>query len=293
MGRASQREGLGALLAGAVHLPYPDPYRSPFGTDPKTVSDTTLALLDQQLADPASGWMEIGAVIIEPVQGNGGMIPAPGGFLAGLRELCTRRGVLLIVDEVMSGFHRTGARFAFEHDEGVDPDIVIMGKSLSAGMPLSGCLVTADVSSASPRGTETSTYAGNLVSVAASLAALETYRSVDFSSEARRLGEQFLNGLREAVGDHDCVGEIRGRGLMVAIELVTDRATRTPLPIARSVSNLSVQRGLLLYPGGHHGNVLAFLPPLVTSDEQVSTCVSIVREILGSAGFAALCTAHG
>jgi 4-aminobutyrate aminotransferase-like enzyme len=280
MGRASQREGLGTLLAGVVHLPYPDPYRSPFGTDPKEVSDTTLALLDQQLGDPASGWMEVGAVIIEPVQGNGGMIPAPDGFLTGLREVCTRHGVLLIADEVMSGFHRTGDLFAFQHDDDVDPDIVVMGKSLSAGLPLSGCLVKAPVSEANPAGTESSTYAGNLVSSASALAALDVYGSDDYSAASRRLGEHFVSELTATLGGHENVGEIRGRGLMAAVELVSNRTSREPLSVARAVSDVALRRGLLLYPGGHHGNVLGFLPPLIVSPEQLTTCAAIVRDVL-------------
>ncbi len=136
------------------------------------------------------------------------------------------------------------------------------------------------MSDANPAGTETSTYAGNLVSAASALAALDVYRSHDFSSTARRLGEHFVNELDDALGDHDHVGEIRGRGLMVAVELVVDRATRTPLPVARAISNLAVQKGMLLYPGGHHGNVLAFLPPLIVSEPQLSTCATIAADIL-------------
>lgn len=280
MGRQSQREGLGTLLAGAVHLPFPDPYRSPFGTDAQMVSDTTLALLDQQLRDPASGWMPVGAVIIESVQGNGGMIPTPPGFMSGLREVCTRHGVMLIADEVMSGFHRTGKLFAFEHDDDVDPDFVVLGKSLSAGLPLSGCLVKASVSEMSPAGTESSTYAGNLVACAAALAAFDVYESLDMSKHVTDLGEFFQDELRSAVGGHPNVGEIRGQGLMVAVELVTDRESRTPLQIARAISHLAIERGLLLYPGGHYGNALAFLPPLIATRDQLSTCASMVGELL-------------
>jgi len=280
MGRQSQRDGLGTLLAGAVHLPFPDPYRSPFGTDAQTVSDTTLALLDQQLGDPASGWMPVGAVIIESVQGNGGMIPTPPGFMSGLREVCTRHGVMLIADEVMSGFHRTGKLFAYQHDDDVDPDFVVLGKSLSAGLPLSGCLVKTSVSEMSPAGTESSTYAGNLVACASALAAFDVYESVDMSRQAQDLGDFFQAELRSTVGNHLNVGQIRGQGLMVAVELVTDRESRTPLQIARAISHRAVERGLLLYPGGHYGNVLAFLPPLIATQEQLSTCASMVGELL-------------
>ena len=280
MGRQSQRDGLGALLAGAVHLPYPDPFRSPFGTDPQQVSSATLALLDHQLGDPTSGWMPVGAVIIEAVQGNGGMIPAPAGFMTGLREVCDRHGVLLIADEVMSGFHRTGSLFAFQADDAVTPDIVVLGKSLSAGLPLAGCLVTGAVNDANPVGTESSTYAGNLVACASALAALEVYESSDMSAQAEALGAHLTSELSDLTGSHENVGEIRGRGLMVAVELVKDRDKRTPLGVARAVSNLAVKRGLLLYPGGHFGNVLAFLPPLIATREQLSACAGIVSDVL-------------
>ena len=280
MGKQSQRAGLGTLTTGGIHLPYPDPFRSPLGQDPKTVSETTLALLDHQLGDPASGWTEVGAVIIEPVQGNGGMIPTPPGFMAGLAEVCRRHDVLLIADEVMSGFHRTGHLFAFQRDAGVDPDIVVMGKSLSAGLPLSGCLVRPAVSEASPANTESSTYAGNLVSCASALAALETYADGDFSQRATDLGNHFTSALREALGDVECLGEIRNAGLMVAVELVADHADRKPLPIARAVSDAAVRSGLLLYPGGRHGNVVAFLPPLVASHEQLGKAADIVGHVL-------------
>jgi 4-aminobutyrate aminotransferase-like enzyme len=242
----------------------------------------TLALLDHQLGNPAAGWMEVGTVIIEPVQGNGGMIPTPPGFLAGLRSLCSDHGVLLIVDEVMSGFHRTGSRFAFELEEGCSPDIVVMGKSLSAGLPLSGLLVSADVAEASPPGTESSTYAGNLVSCAAALVAMDIYEDEDLSSRAAELGEYSLRLLKSDLGNHPNVGDIRGTGLMLAVELVEDRASRQPLPIARSLSDLATRRGLLVYPGGHHDNVIALLPPLVATERQLSAASSILRDLLNT-----------
>ncbi len=276
MGKQSQRDGLGTLGQSVTHLPYPDPYRSPLGASPEAVASTTLALLDHQLGDPASGWEQTAAVIIEPVQGNGGMIPAPPGFLSGLREVCTRHGVLLIVDEVMSGFHRTGARFAFEHDADVRPDIIVLGKSLSAGLPLAGCLVTSAVSDANPQGVETSTYAGNLVSCAAAVAASVVFERDDISSQADHLGQLLLEQLGAEFGEHPLVGDVRGRGLMAAIELVADRETKAPLAVARQVSNAAIANGLLVYPGGHHGNVIGFLPPLIASPEQLSRAVDVL-----------------
>jgi 4-aminobutyrate aminotransferase-like enzyme len=277
MGRADQRTGMG-VLGPVVHLPYPHAFRSPFGRDEKTVVSTTLDLIDSQLGDPAGGWDQIGLVMIEPVQGNGGMIPAPLGFVAGLREVCSRHDLLLVADEVMSGFHRTGRRFAFEHDPGVVPDLVIMGKSLSAGLPLSGVLASESIARASPPGTETSTYAGNLVSCAAALAAHEVYEREDMSVAAATLGEHLMGELRGAIGGHPAVGDIRGRGLMVAVELVEEDGE--PRPVARAVSHACVRRGLLVYPGGHHGNVVAMLPPLISTTGQLSTAATVLASAL-------------
>jgi 4-aminobutyrate aminotransferase-like enzyme len=281
MGRAAQRTGLGQL-GPVTHLPYPHALRSPFGTDSGTVVDTTLELIDQQLSDPAGGWDQIGAVMVEPVQGNGGMIPAPPGFLHGLREVCDRHDLLLIVDEVMSGFHRTGRRFAFEHDEGLRPDIVVMGKSLSAGLPLSGVLVSSEIAHANPPGTESSTYAGNLVSCAAALAAHRVYRDLGMSDLAADRGRYLLTLLDEAFASHGHVTEVRGRGLMVAIELATPDGG--PHAIARPVSHACLERGLLVYPGGHHGNVVAMLPPIVATEQQLDVAVDVLTSALAATG---------
>ncbi len=279
MGRAGQRSGLGQL-GPVIHLPYPHAFRSPFGSDATTVSDITLELIDSQLSDPAGGWDQIGLVMMEPVQGNGGMIPAPAGFMAGLRQICDRHHLVLVSDEVMSGFHRTGRRFAFEHDEGVTPDVVVMGKSLSAGLPLSGVLVSEEIARANPAGTESSTYAGNLVSCASALAAHRVYAEHDMSAVAAVRGDHLLSELRSTLEGRPHVGEIRGRGLMVAVDLVT--TGNEPLPVARAVSHASVARGLLVYPGGHHGNVVAMLPPIVATEDQLSTAVEVLSGVLST-----------
>jgi 4-aminobutyrate aminotransferase-like enzyme len=279
MGRSSQRAGLGPL-GQVTFLPYPHALRSPFGSDPKTVAEATLELIDAQLGNPAGGWDGIGAVVIEPVLGNGGMIPVPEGFLAGLREVTRRHDVLLVVDEVMSGFHRTGRRFAFQHESEVDPDILILGKSLSAGLPLSGVLTTEDVMASTAPGTETSTYAGNLVSCAAALAADEVYRIGDMSSVAAARGEFLLRELERHLASNRWVAEIRGRGLMVGIELVDDDGS--PLGVAKRVSDEAVRQGLLVYPGGHYGNVVALLPPLVSTETQLATAAEMLGLLLST-----------
>jgi 4-aminobutyrate aminotransferase len=280
MGRKIQREGLGALVPGAHHVPYPYPYRNPFGRDPKKCVEGTIRYMEEFLGNPVSGWGEVAAVIIEPVQGNGGMIPAPLGFLRALRELCDRYGVLMIVDEVMSGFSRTGEMFAFQHEEGVEPDLLVLGKSISGGLPLSACVVKAEIADASSPGTEGSTYAGNVLACASGLASIEVYEEEKLSERAAALGGHFLKRLEELTERHPIIGEVRGRGLMVAAELVKDRESREPLAAAKVASDLALKKGLFLYPGGHYGNVLAFLPPLVIDEEQIDTAVGIVDEVL-------------
>lgn len=280
MGRGDQRSGLGSL-GPVIHLPFPHALHSAFGSDPKTVAEKTLDLIDIQLGDPSGGWDQIGAVVIEAVQGNGGMIPAPPGFLTGLRQVCSRHDVLLVIDEVMSGFHRTGRPFALLHD-GVGPDLVIIGKSMSAGLPLSGVLATEAVVSASAPGTETSTYAGNLVSCAAALAADEVYRTENMSAVAESLGRFLLGRLRDGLEEDPRVAEIRGLGLMVGVELTGSDGA--PLVIGKQVSEECVRRGLLVYPGGHYGNVVGMLPPLVATEEQLATAVDILGEALRSIG---------
>lgn len=279
-GRRAQREGLHVLVPGAHHVPYPYPYRNPFGQDPEACLTGTIRYIDEFLTNPASGWGEVAAIIIEPVQGNGGMIPAPMGFLRALRELCDRHGVLLIFDEVMSGFCRTGKMFAYEHEANVEPDLLVLGKSISGGIPLAACVAKTEVIDASPSGTETGTYSGNVVACAAALASIAVYEDEGLAARAAKIGDYFLKRLDELTERHDIIGEVRGRGLMVAAELVKDRATREPLPLAKQASYAAIKRGLLIYPGGHYGNVLAFLPPLIIEEGHVDTAVGIVDEVL-------------
>ena len=283
MGRKSQREGLGALVPGVHHVPYPYPYRNPFGDGAEECAKGTIRYLDEFLGNPASGWGDVAAVIIEPVQGNGGMIPAPIGFLKALREACDRHGVLLIVDEVMSGFCRTGRMFAYQYEE-VEPDLVVMGKSISGGLPLAACAAKKEIADASGPGTESSTYAGNVMACAAGLASIEAYEEESLAERALEMGAYFLKRLEELSERHAIVGEVRGRGLMAAVELVSDRATREPLRVARQASDAALRKGLLLYPGGHHGNVLGFLPPLIVEKRQIDAAVGVVDETLLDVG---------
>ena len=280
MGRKNQREGLPVLVPGAHHIPYPYPYRSPFGRDAETCIEGTIRYMEELLGNPASGWGEVAAVIVEPVQGNGGMIPAPLGFLRALRELCDRHGLLLILDEVMSGFCRTGEMFAFEHEQGVEPDLLVLGKSISGGIPLAACVAKRGVADATAPGTESGTYSGNVIACAAGLASIAVYQDEGLKDRAREMGSYFLERLNGLAGEYVMIGEVRGRGLMLGVELVADRTTREPLPVAKRACDAALKKGLLLYPGGHYGNVIAFLPPLIIGKEQVDKATAILEEVL-------------
>lgn len=280
MGRRNQREGLSVLVPGAHHIPYPYPFRSPLGDTPETCIAGTIRYLDEFLGNPASGWGEVAAVIVEPVQGNGGMIPAPLGFLRALRELCDRRGLLLIFDEVMSGFCRTGKMFAYQHEEGVEPDLLVLGKSISGGIPLAAVVAKAEIADATAPVTESGTYSGNVIACAAGLASIAVYEEEGLMERAGEMGTYFLRHLQGLAPAYGIIGDVRGRGLMLGVELVRDQATREPLPVARKASDMAIKRGLLLYPGGHYGNVIAFLPPLIIGKAQVDRAIAILEEIL-------------
>jgi 4-aminobutyrate aminotransferase-like enzyme len=280
MGRKNQRAGLPVLVPGAHHIPYPYPYRSPFGMDTEQCTAGTIRYMEELLGNPASGWGEVAAVIVEPVQGNGGMIPAPRGFLRALRGLCDRHGLLLIFDEVMSGFCRTGEVFAFQHEEGVEPDLLVLGKSISGGIPLAACVARKDIADATAPGTESGTYSGNVIACAAGLASIAVYEDEGLKDRAGEMGKYFLERLKGLAGEFGTIGEVRGRGLMLGVELVSDRSTREPLPLAKRASEAALRKGLLLYPGGHYGNVIAFLPPLIIGKEQVDRATAILGEIL-------------
>ncbi len=279
MGRKNQREGLGALVPGIHHVPYPYPYRNPFGEGAEKCREGTIRYINEFLTNPASGWGEVAAVIIEPVQGNGGMIPAPPEFLKALREVCDRHGALLIVDEVMSGFCRTGKTFAYQYED-VEPDLIVMGKSISGGLPLAACVAKKEIADASGPGTESGTYAGNVMACAAGLASIEVYEEERLAERSLEMGAYFLKRLEALSGRHSIIGEVRGRGLMIAVELVADQRTREPLRVAKRASDMALKKGLLLYPGGHHGNVLAFLPPLIVEKRQIDVAVEILDGVL-------------
>jgi diaminobutyrate-2-oxoglutarate transaminase len=283
-------------------MPYPYCYRCPLGLRPSSCELACAKLLENTLADPHSGVPKPAAVLVEPVQGEGGTIVPPAGWLAEVRRITRAQDVALIADEIQTGFARTGRMWACEHDE-VTPDVLVMSKALGGiGYPLSGIAFDAALDTWQP-GAHIGTFRGHQVAMAAGAAGIDFMVENDLAEHARELGELALATLRGAAGHsaggaHDgadidvsehsrsdgdlgAVGEVRGRGLMVGVELVRERATREPWPqLADEVRRACCRRGLIVEVGGHFHNVVRFLPPLVITRELLLRGLEIFVESL-------------
>jgi len=266
-----------------LRAPYPHPYRPP----PELAGSgdlraAALAAVVRRLDGP--GGDAVGAVVVEPVQGRAGDVVPPPGFLAGLADLCRERGLLLVLDEIYTGLGRTGRQFAAEH-EGVVPDLLCVGKALSGALPISACLGPARVMEAWPlsRGEakHTSTFLGNPLACAAAIASLDEIERLDLAGRAAREGERWMARIRERAGSDPRVGDVRGRGLMIGIDLVRDRESRVPDPgLAGRVVTAALRRGWILLAGGPDGNVLSLSPPLTVTPELLDRATRMLAFLL-------------
>jgi diaminobutyrate-2-oxoglutarate transaminase len=259
-----------------VHfMPYPYCYRCPLGLKPDSCEMACAKLLETSLSDPHTGIPTPAAVLIEPIQGEGGTIVPPEGYLTEVRRITRDHDVPLICDEIQSGFARTGKMFAVEHD-GVTPDVMALSKALGGiGYPLS-CIAYDSTLDTWTKGAHIGTFRGHQVAMAAGLAAIEFMQEVDLAGHAAALGELTLELLRDAQDTLPSVGDVRGRGLMIGIELVKDRNTKAPWPeMAAQIRTECFRKGVIIEVGGHFGNVARFLPPLVITRELLLTGVEI------------------
>ena len=274
------------LAHNTTWLPFPDPARLPVGIAPHDLCAHTLERVAQVLAHPAMGGVPIGAILIEPIQGRGGVIVPPDGFLQGLRMLCDRHGALLIFDEIFTGCGRTGALFACE-TAGVLPDLLCIGKALGGGMPIAACLGRPHVMAAWPvsRGEalHTSTFLGHPVSAAAALATIHVLQRDDVAGQAARVGEHLLGLLHTHLDDHPWVREIRGRGLMLGVELHDPRTREPAADVAWRTVTGALRRGVILLPCGVHGEVIQLTPPVCLSAAQQECVVRALRAALDEA----------
>jgi len=278
--RAEFREPFRPQLYGGVHFaPYPHPYHTPEGADP---TERSLAEVTRLIAVHAATPGAIGAIIVEPVQGRGGIVVPPPDFLPRLRELCDEHDIPLIFDEVYTGFGRTGRWFACEH-WGVAPDLMAVGKALTGMLPLSAALGTPAIMSAWPPSTgeaiHTSTFLGNPIACAAALANLDELETHGLVDRAARLGQYVRARLEDWRDRYPIVGDVRGLGLLQGVELVEDRATKRPATAAAgAIVGAALQRGVILLSEGQHANILALVPPLTITEEQLGYALDVLEE---------------
>jgi 4-aminobutyrate aminotransferase len=271
------RAGYQPLVPGIFVAPFPYTYY--YGWDEATTVDFCLREL-KRLLKMQTAPEETAAVVIEPVLGEGGYVPAPAGFLRGLREICDEHGLLLITDEIQTGFGRTGAWFAMEHS-GVTPDVVVMAKGLASGLPLSGIAAPRALMDRWTPGSHGGTYGGNAVACAAAVATIQVLRDEGLVDHAREMGAVLVGGLRHLQEAHPEIGDVRGVGLMVATEFTRPNGEAWG-ERAVAVANASQERGLMLLTCGTYGQVLRWIPPLVVRSKEIQEALSVFGEALNA-----------
>jgi 4-aminobutyrate aminotransferase len=275
--KARQHAGFGPLLPDVYHIQYGYRYRCPWCADEPACNRGCLRVLEDDLFARQLDPHDVAAIFVEPIQGEGGYIVPPPGWLRDLRALCDRYGILLVADEVQSGVGRTGKMWACDH-EGVEPDILLTAKGLGSGMPI-GAMVAKESVSTWESGSHGSTFGGNPVCCAAALATLDLVEG-GLMANAAAMGERLKAGVCRLAEKHACIGDVRGAGLMVGVEFVKDRATREPAPdIVHELVQRAFQRGLLLLGAGR--SALRLAPPLVVGAGDVDLALELIDAGLG------------
>lgn len=274
--KAVQRKGFGPLMPGVFHVPYPYCYRCPVNRNPDTCSIECLDELEHNLLRRIVAPSDVAAVFIEPIQGEGGYVPAPVEFLRRLRELTREHGILLVVDEIQSGVGRTGKMYAYEW-AGIEPDIICLAKGIASGLPLGIMIYRSDERDWGP-GAHASTFGGNPVACAAALKTLELVRDGLLQNVAGA-GAYLAARLREMQERYDCIGDVRGRGLMVGAEIVTSKASRAPAASLRNrIVTECYERGLIIIGCG--ANTIRFAPSLVISNDELGEGLDVFEAAL-------------
>jgi 4-aminobutyrate aminotransferase/(S)-3-amino-2-methylpropionate transaminase len=269
------KAGLGPFAPEVYRSSYPYEYR---GVSTAAALEALEQVLDSQVAPE-----NVAAIVVEPVLGEGGFVVAPPEFLQGLRRVCDENGIVLVVDEVQTGFGRTGTFFAIEHS-GVEPDLVAVAKSIAMGLPLSGVLGKAEIMDAPEAGAVGGTYVGNPVAQAAALAVLDVIEEEDLNERSLTIGETIRARMLSWQDRWQQIGDVRGLGAMLAIELVADRASKEPAPkLAKAVTEAALVRGLLLITCGAHGNCIRVLVPLVIGDSELDDALGVWEDALHAA----------
>lgn len=280
--KSAQRRGFKRQALDVVHVPYPNEFRNPFS--PADCGDGgagqgALTWIEERLFKTTTPPEEVAAIVVEAVQGEGGYVPAPRNFLQGLRRICDQHGILLIVDEVQSGMGRTGKMFACDHYD-VKPDIVCIAKGIGSGLPIGACVARADLMTWKP-GAHASTFGGNPVCIAAALKTIELLEGGLVNNSAA-VGEYLKAGLERLMYKYDCIGDVRGMGLMLGVEFVHDRMSNQPAPELRDrVEVECFERGLIILGAGT--NTIRWSPPLILTKENVDVALEIFEEAIKAA----------
>ncbi len=280
--RVAQRRGFKRQALDVVHVPYPNVFRDPFtgdatgAHDAEAVSRASLNWIEERLFKTTTPPDEVAAIVVECVQGEGGYVPAPKEFLQGLRRICDEHGILLIVDEVQSGMGRTGKMFASDHYD-LKPDIMTVAKGIGSGLPIGACIARADLMNWKP-GAHASTFGGNPVCIAAALKTIELLER-ELVANSAEVGAYLKAGLEKLMHKHDCIGDVRGLGMMLGVEFVTDKATLQPAPELRDrIETACFERGLIILGAGT--NTIRWSPPLVLTREHVDVALEIFDEAI-------------
>jgi 4-aminobutyrate aminotransferase/(S)-3-amino-2-methylpropionate transaminase len=266
------KAGLGPFAPEVYRLPFAQDYRGPSAAD-------ALAALERALVTNVAA-ESVAAIVIEPVQGEGGFVVAPPEFLEGIRRICDDNGIVLVIDEVQTGFGRTGKMWGIEHYD-VEPDLVTVAKSIAAGLPLSGVIGKAEIMDAPGDSAIGGTYVGNPVAQAAAHAVLDVFEEESLVERAAQVGETIRSRMLAWQQRFDAVGDVRGLGAMLAIELVHDRQTKDPAPeVATAIVEAAAARGLLLLKSGIYSNCIRVLTPLVITDAELEEALGVWEDAL-------------
>jgi 4-aminobutyrate aminotransferase len=270
------RAGFAPLMAGVYVAPFP--YAFQLKMTDEQASQWALEQLEHLLASQTAP-KETAAVILETVLGEGGYIVPPASFMKGLREICDKHGILLVLDEVQSGFGRTGKWFAFEHF-GVVPDIITAAKGIASGMPLSGVFTRTDIMKKLDVGSIGGTYGGNVIACAAGVATIRAMREENMLENATERGIQLMTGLRKLQEEYPQIGDVRGKGLMVGTEFIVEGRADKAKPLVKEIIHKAEEKGMLLLSCGTYDNTIRWIPPLTVTSEQINDGLKIFGEAL-------------
>lgn len=274
--------GMGPFPDGVYRAEFPYLYRRPKGMPEEAAIDYYVGKF-QEVFENASPAAYVAAVVVEPLQGEGGFIPAPIPWIKAIRKICDEHGILLIADEVQSGFCRTGRMFASEYwkEAGVEPDIIATAKSIAAGVPLSAIVARDEIMESVPGGVIGGTFGGNALACAASLKTIEIMERDHLADRSLAIGEKVMARYKEWLAKYDCVGDVRGLGGMIGIEFVEDKASKKPAKaLTGAIIEECAANGLLVEGAGIYGNVIRFLAPLVITDEQLEAGLNIFERAI-------------